>query len=788
MNIQIRNIFSILLFAFAFSTHAQVTWPKEIPFKNGGKTIIYQPQFESFEGNKLIGRSALSVKETTKSETVFGAVFFTAFMSTDKVNRTASLDSIIITNAKFTGVDDQAKIDQLVDFLQMEIPKWNLEISLDAIVATISREYPDAKIYNNTPPKILYKTKATSLVVLDGEPKIQKDKDLDADRVVNSPSLIFKEGAQWNMYNGGIWYKSSAITNGWTAETTMSAKVKSINDQIKKQEKENNDGNDVTETPEVTDIVVATEPTEVIQSKGAAVHTNIEGTTLSYVSNSEDNIFKDNTTQSIYILIAGRWYKSSSFQGPWTFNEPDKLPADFSNIPEGSEKDGVLASVAGTDAANEAMIDAEIPQTAKVDRKTATVKVEYDGASKFSAIEGTSLQLAENSNLTVLKETGGKYFALDNGVWFTGASDKGPWSVATERPKDVENIPMQSAAYNARFVYIYEVTPTYTVQGYTAGYLGSYIQGDPVIVYGTGFYYRPWYGAVYYPRPVTWGFGFTYNPWTGWSMSYSYNVGYMHIGFYFGPSYGYGYGGGWFGPPMYRPPYYRPPYGGGGYYGHHGGGYHNNNNHYGNNNVNINNNITINNNHNNLYNNKPGVTTRNKPMDSSVSSKTKNYNKPSAGTNPSGKPSTGNPAGAKPGGAVNNKPVAQPGKGDNNVFADKEGNVYQRDKQGNIDQRDNKTGSWNSTGNKQPPVSQKPTTKPATKPSTGPATRPATPPSSRPATQPSRPAAPPQGSVNRDMQMRDNGAARTNNYQMQSRPAPSRPTGGAKPSGGGRRG
>lgn len=784
MNIPFRILLSILATVIIVNVHAQVAWPKEIPFKNGGKATIYQPQPESFEGNKLIGRSAIAVKETAKSDPVYGVAFYTAYMSTDKVNRTALLDSITITNAKFSDVDNQAKIDQLVDFLEAEVPKWNLEISLDALVATIQREYPNAEIYNNDPPKILYKTKPTSLVVLNGEPIIQKDKDLDADRVVNSPNLIFKEGTQWNMYNGGVWYKSNAVTTGWSPLTTMSEKVKSINEQIKKQEKENNDGNETTETPEVTDIVIATEPTEVIQSKGAAVYTNIEGTNLSYVSNSSDNILKDNSTQSIYILLAGRWYKSSSLQGPWTFNEPDKLPADFSNIPEGSEKDGVLASVAGTDAANEAMIDAEIPQTAKVDRKTATVKVEYDGAPKFSPIEGTSLQLAENSNLTVFKESAGKYFALDNGVWFTGSSEKGPWSVATERPKDVEKIPMQSAAYNAKFVHIYEVTPTYTVQGYTAGYLGSYIQGDPVIVYGTGFYYRPWYGAVYYPRPVTWGFGFTYNPWTGWSMSYSYNVGFMHIGFYFGPSYGYGYGGGWFGPPMYRPPYYRPPYGGGGYYGHHGGG-----NHYGNNNININNNITINNNRNNLYNNKPGVTTRNKPMDSSVSSKTKNYNKPGANNTTSPRPGT----------SGTGRPTAQPGKGDNNVYADKQGNVYQRDKQGNINQRDNTSGSWKPTGNKEVPPSTRPASKPATqpsakpstptsRPSTQPTTRPSTQPTTRPATPTSRPAQAPPGSLNRDMQMRDNGAARTNNYQSQSRPAPSRPSGGStRPSSGGMR-
>ena len=600
-------VLSSLLFTLSVSVKAQTGWPKVIPFKSGGSATIYQPQPESLEGNKIIGHSAISAKETAKSEPVYGAIFYVAYISTDKDSRTASLDSITITNAKFSGVDDQAKIDKLVEIIEREVPKWNMEIALDALVATIRRDYPNAEVYNNDPPKIIFTTKPTSLVILDGDPIIQKDKDLDADRVLNSPALIFKEGSQWNMYNGGIWYKSSTVTSGWTAEKTMSKKVQSINDQIKKQEKEANDGKAPTEKPEVTDILVSTVPAEVIQSKGDPTYKAIEGTKLSYVSNSSNNIFKDNSTNTIYILIAGRWYKSSSLNGPWTFNESDKMPADFAKIPEGSEKDGVLASIAGTDAAEEAMIDAEIPQTAKVDRKKATVKVEYDGEPKFSAIEGTSLQRAENTNLTVLKEASGKYFALDNGVWFTGSSPKGPWSVATERPKDVENIPMKNVAYNSKFVFIYEVTPEYTIQGYTAGYLGSYIQGDPVLVFGTGFYYHPWYGSVFYPAPVTWGFGFSYNPWTGWSMGIGFNVGFMHVGFAFGG--GYGYGGGWYGPPMYRPPYYRPPYGGGGYYGRPGGG-----NHYGNNNININtggNNININsNNRNNLYNNKQGVTSK----------------------------------------------------------------------------------------------------------------------------------------------------------------------------------
>ncbi len=296
-------------------------------------------------------------------------------------------------------------------------------------------------------------------------------------------------------------------------------------------------------------------------------------------------------------------------------------------------------------AAEEAKIDAQIPQTAKVDRKVATVKVEYDGEPKFKTIEGTSLQLAENSNITVLKDASGKYYAVDNGIWFVSSATTGPWVVADERPKDVDKIPASSEAYNTKYVYVYETTPEYVYVGYTPGYMGCYVYG-PTIVYGTGWYYPPWYGYYYYPAPVTWGYGFYYNPWYGWGVG-------IWVGFWGGY-------GGWFGPPLYRPPYVS----------HHGGYYGNGGNRPGNGG-----NRPGNGNHvehhggNNLYNNKPGVSTR-----ESNRGNTAGMNRPSAGTN--------------------DRPGARPAGGTNNVFTDRDGNTFQKDSKGNWSQRNNQSNRW----------------------------------------------------------------------------------------------
>jgi hypothetical protein len=73
-------------------------------------------------------------------------------------------------------------------------------------------------------------------------------------------------------------------------------------------------------------------------------------------------------------------------------------------------------------------------------------------------------------------------------------------------------------------------------------------------VYGTGWYYRPWWGTVYYPRTPTWGFHVRWNPWTGWGFGFSYSTGRFTFSIGFG-GWGGWHRGGWWGP---RPVPYRP--------------------------------------------------------------------------------------------------------------------------------------------------------------------------------------------------------------------------------------
>jgi hypothetical protein len=59
---------------------------------------------------------------------------------------------------------------------------------------------------------------------------------------------------------------------------------------------------------------------------------------------------------------------AASLDGPWTYVAGDALPPDFARIPPTSLAGAVLAAVPGTAQARNAVVEAQIPQTATVPR------------------------------------------------------------------------------------------------------------------------------------------------------------------------------------------------------------------------------------------------------------------------------------------------------------------------------------------------------------------------------------------------------------------------------------
>ena len=115
------------------------------------------------------------------------------------------------------------------------------------------------------------------------------------------------------------------------------------------------------QTPKV---FVSLQPAEMILLTGKPSYVAVQGASqLLWVNNTESDVFRMGLTGPVYVLVSGRWFSAPDFTGPWTFATPT-MPEDFKKIPLEHPRSRVLASVPGTSQAAEAVLLAQIPQTA----------------------------------------------------------------------------------------------------------------------------------------------------------------------------------------------------------------------------------------------------------------------------------------------------------------------------------------------------------------------------------------------------------------------------------------
>jgi hypothetical protein len=768
MNVKLQWMMVSLLVVTGSATAGAVEdegWPRVMETPNYTITM-YEPQIDSWVDDRFEARAAVSVAEGEQAP-VFGAVWIGGRFFADLDTRMVDFDEITIPTVAFPEASGEDK-DRLAKFLESEVPKWDLEVDLDRVIPLLdnadvaTRDEPDLK---NAPPKIIISYTPAVLVLVDGEPKVEKIENSSLERVVNTPFVIVKSKNTFFLASDTMWFDAPAVTGPWSEARSLPKDVQQVDEQLKKQRQEND-----APTPEPSDddrvpeIMVSTVPAELIFIDGKPEFTPLQTSEIMVVSNTDSDLVFEIASQHYYVLLSGRWYRTKDLdKGPWTWIANDELPVRFADIPADSDVGYLRTSVAGTEESREALLEQAVPQTAAVKNTAgASFSVEYGGAPKFEPIEGTAMTYAVNTSAAVIFSKG-RYYCCDQGIWYESAAATGPWMVCKEVPDEIYTIPPSNPHYNVTYVKVYDSTPEVVYVGYTPGYTSSYVSHG-CVVYGTGWYYRPyWYGSYFYPRPSTWGFHVRWNPWYGWSFGLSYSTGPFHFSFGYGGWGGY-WGGGWWGPGPYRP---YPRYGyGAGYRAGYRHGYANGRYaggrpvHYGNTNININNNIYA------------------RPSNADRVAQTRDRS-------------------ARP----QKQPTVARDRA-NNVYTDKQGNVYRRNDNGSWDRREN--GGWSkadlpnagtrpATGSQpstRPSTGTAPSTRPSTQPSTGitPSTRPSTGsrpstmPStgSRPSTRPSTGSMPSTGSLNRDYSARQRGNARTQQYRGGGGVAAGRPSGGGR--------
>ena len=146
------------------------------------------------------------------------------------------------------------------------------------------------------------------------------------------------------------------------------------------------------------------------------------GTSLLWVSNTESDVFRLGKTGPSTTWSPAAGSRRPASTGPWTFATPN-LPADFKKIPLEHPRSRVLASVPGTQQAAEAVLLAQVPQTARVNKKELKApEVAYQGEPQVRADrEDQRVAARVNTDKDIIK-VGDLYYMCFQGVWFMSKS------------------------------------------------------------------------------------------------------------------------------------------------------------------------------------------------------------------------------------------------------------------------------------------------------------------------------------------------------------------------------
>ena len=499
--------------SYPIVTQPDTVWP--LIFQGQTETIqVFQPQPDRLEGDKLMARAAVSLRVAGATEPVFGTVWLTARIATERDARTATILDLTVRKVRFPDAtaDQQNHFTQII---QQQIPQMRVTFSLDQLMASLDvaeKEKIARQELSTVPPKIIYIPAVATLVLIDGQPQLQPVANVPGlMRVANSPFVILLDTNSQHYYlkAGDFWYSATDPVGPWINVGSIPAQVLSTGNLLTTPPAPP-PGSAVPQPPAQQvnpgQIIVSEEPAELISTDGQPLYSPLAGTTLLYATNTSADVFFELGTRQTFVLLSGRWFAGPSLQGPWTYMPADKLPPAFAQIPADSAKGYVLASVAGTPQARDARLDAQVPQTAAVDRNAGqSLVVSYDGQPQFDAVQNSPVSYAVNTPEAVLL-VNGAYFCCHQGVWYQSSIPQGPWAVATAVPDSIYTLPPSCPDYYVRYCYVYDVTPTTVYCGYLPGYTGCFIYG-PTVVFGTGFHYPGWYRSEYFSRPHTWGFG-----------------------------------------------------------------------------------------------------------------------------------------------------------------------------------------------------------------------------------------------------------------------------------------
>jgi hypothetical protein len=498
-------------------------WPRRHLASDGAVVVVYEPQISSWDDQRLLTMHA-AVSYTAKGSDMplLGTIIAEADTRVSVDERLVDFSSFRIVQSNFpTASREQGR--NVVDGIKSSMPLGERVIALDRVLAYYDASLIRPKNVDGVkadPPVVFFSTRPAVIVNLDGEPIWSPIANNDLRYALNTNWDLFEHPPSKTHYlrHDTGWLKAASVSGPWTPAGALPGSFARLPaDENWKEVRAAVPGRAIAPSAAPT-VYVSTVPAELILLRGAAQYEPVPGTQLLWVRNTESDLFRLGATGPVYYLVAGRWFSSPGFSGPWTFATPT-LPADFAKIPLEHERSRVLASVPGTVQAAEAVLLAQVPQTARVSKKEVKApEVSYQGDPQFQPIETTTVARAANTDKDIFK-VGDLYYMCFQGVWFVSSTATGPWEVTGSVPQAIYEIPVSSPSHHVTYVTVEDDDDDWVVFATAAAYTGMMVAWG-CAVWGTGYYYPPYIGyggfyPAYYPHFPTYGYSAWYNPWSG---------------------------------------------------------------------------------------------------------------------------------------------------------------------------------------------------------------------------------------------------------------------------------
>jgi len=306
-----------------------IGWPRQIS-KNGATLVYYQPQVDEWKDYKeLSARLAFSLTPTDGKQ-VLGVVSVRANTLVDNNTHTAFIRDIEVISIRFPSLEENqtAAMEQLFRSL---MPTGGETISVERVMADLERSKATAHPIpvKNDPPQIFYSSGPALLLMVEGEPVLTPIEKTGLQFVVNTNWDLFFEKSKKTYYllAGQTWLTAQDLKGPWKQTQTLPKDMAKLPtgqnfDDVKKM---------VPPPPPsgaVPQVFFSSTPAELVLVKGAPVYSKVPGTALLYATNTDNDLFVDDSEKQYYVLLAGRWFRAKALGGPWSY-AGDNLPADF---------------------------------------------------------------------------------------------------------------------------------------------------------------------------------------------------------------------------------------------------------------------------------------------------------------------------------------------------------------------------------------------------------------------------------------------------------------------------